>query len=769
MSTLNHRKEGMALLLALIAILMIGGAVAIVMGNVYSAKRSTDSAVNQAVLEEACKAGIDIGIQQIWNAYTSGRGNTTGNLASYRVFIENLVDNNEDMNGNGYKDGNEQDWNGDGSFEVGQPVNLISQEQPRLLPGGASITNLRLSRTDDVTGCTLTITATAQKEADTRTAVQTLRVSGARFAGFQYAILANNINCILCHADVYNGEQRRNTDPNNYGTFDRVKVAALESLLIRPSEADSRVAGSVYTRGKVYDSHASLLSASAIANSSFDSYRFSSDNGKIEQNAGTGAMSTANLANAGTDADGKPNQFGNLYLEYPSDRDYMTDGELPTYFPAPFPDDNGDRYVNPEEFEKYVNSADGAIQFELPPEQVGGQITAGVAYGVPEGSQYTGTALPTASNDALQQLSTDGSYDGNLILVGTQYDPIVINDKVAIDGDLIIKGPIKGRGQLLVSGNVYVVGDVTYADAAGKFGEAVDGTENAFALNAGGNILLGDYLTIRAKNNYKTGNVLDPDVWQGKFIRVDKEHYNVKLSDTTRTTAVGYFDTGVVDAGVPQGQEGQYSFTTAELTLFNRLERQKWAPPGHPDHNPAEYIPDYTPRYYRLRDGAPIYQYVSSEVTDHTNLDEHAVNYFSPGVEVIPEDDLGDAAVLSLNPQDNWISEDSLRRFWFADEAARRAISGRNPFKFDGLLYTNNCIFGVIRSYTRHFSDTYGTMNMRGGIVCADLGVLMIDTNYKTTTGFVMDYDKRVDAFLNVEDPTQVTFARLAFRFDQDA
>jgi hypothetical protein len=35
---------------------------------------------------------------------------------------------------------------------------------------------------------------------------------------------------------------------------------------------------------------------------------------------------------------------------------------------------------------------------------------------------------------------------------------------------------IKGRGQLMVSGNVYVVGDVTYADAPGKFEVSVSVT-----------------------------------------------------------------------------------------------------------------------------------------------------------------------------------------------------------------------------------------------------------------------------------------------------
>ena len=765
MSTSRRHEEGMALLLALFAIIVIAAAVALVMGSVYNAKRSTDHSVHMVQLEEACKAGVNIGIEQVWNAYRVGLGNTTGNLASYRVFIDNVVPNNEDINGNGIQDANELDWDGDGQFEINDPEDLIASDDPRLLDSGAMITGLTVARTDDVTGTTLTLTATAEIGGRTRTATQTMRVAGQRFAGFQFAVLANNINCILCHAHFDNWYQQANTDPDDYNTFDRIKVAALDSLLIRKDENDSQVAGSVYTRGRVYHKDGTELNASGIANSTFDSYTFSPDNGKLTEDEATGELSLTDFANAPLDDEGLPEQFANLYLDYPTDEASMTDGELPLNFPAPFPDENENRYCDQEEFDLYVNSADGYINFELPPEQAGGSITQGVAYGVPDGATYDETALPTESNSALSDLAATGAYDGNLILVGTEYDPITINNKVAVSGDLILKGPIKGRGQLLVKGNVYVVGDVTYADAAGEFGVADDGTENAFALHAGGSILLGDYTTIRAKNNYKDGHpdYVDPYVWQGKFIRVDEAHTAQRMSNGEYTDT-GYFDDGVVDAGMAQGEEGQYSFTTSELMLFNRMERVRWAPPGHVDHNPQYYQPGYTPRYYRLRDGAPIYQYVESMVTDSA-LKEHAVNYLSPGIEIVPEDDLGGGAVHSLSPLNYWLGEDSLRHFWFNDEAARRSVSGRNPLLFDGLLYTNNCIFGVVRSYGRHRSDTYGTMRVRGSVVCADLGVLMIDQNDTNGTGFRMYYDKRVDAFLNVEDPTQVEFSRLTFRF----
>ncbi len=819
MNKRERHQEGMALILALLAIITILAATALVMGSVQNAKRDTDSAVNAVLLEEACKAGIDIGIEQAWNQYITGRGNTTGNLASYHVFIDAMVLNNEDINRNGFRDGNERDFNGNGSFEIGAAASIVSEDNPRLLDSGAEIASLVVDRTDDVTGVVLTLHATGRLGGLTKTAIQALRVSGARFTGFQFAVLANNINCILCHAEFHQNDLLLNNDPTQYGNFDRVKIASLESLLIRKTEADSRVAGTTYTRGRVYNKDGTLLDAAGIASSDLRGWGFSDQNGKIVQDPANGAMSETGLSNATVDSEGQLHQFANLYLDYPTEKEDMTDGELPLNFPSPFPDDNGDRKVNPEEFEKYVISANGSINFELPPEEAGGTITAGVAYGVPSGATYTGTSLPTASDaGTLAQLANEGAYEGNLILVGTDDDPIVIENKVAINGDLVIKGQIKGRGQLMVSGNVYVVGDVTYADAAGEFGEAADGTENAFALEAGGNILMGDYVTIRAKNNYKavsTGpntynDVVDTYVWQGKFIRVDTANSNATMS-SGKTTAVGYFDAAVADAGAPTGTtqtwtytsggkthtvyekpEGMFSFTTSELMLFNRMERQKAAPPGNADYNATYYIPGYTPRYYKLRDGAPIYQY---RVTGSTSasLKEHAVNYLSPGVETLSESPAdptyigSNATVLSLSPQANWITESTLRQIWFEDEQWRQTQANpdpadpdryRVPWRFDGLLYTNNCIFGVTRGNTRHGSRTYGMMIVRGAIVCADLGMLVADSGHTAEykpdgtvdpyyCGLRLYYDKRVDAFLNVEDPTQVQFARLAFQYEQ--
>jgi len=113
------------------------------------------------------------------------------------------------------------------------------------------------------------------------------------------------------------------------------------------------------------------------------------------------------------------------------------------------------------------------------------------------------------------------------------------------------------------------------------------------------------------------------------------------------------------------------------------------------------------------------------------------------------------------SPSENWIAEDTLRRIWFNDELTRPS-SGR-PFLFDGLLYSNNSIWAIVRSKTRHYSNSNGAMRIRGGMIAADLGVFVPGNG--STVGLEMMYDPRVERFLEIRDTSLVTFNRSAFYF----
>jgi len=114
-----------------------------------------------------------------------------------------------------------------------------------------------------------------------------------------------------------------------------------------------------------------------------------------------------------------------------------------------------------------------------------------------------------------------------------------------------------------------------------------------------------------------------------------------------------------------------------------------------------------------------------------------------------------------MNPNDYWITEDQLRQIWWNDEQQRVRPS---PWRFDGLLYSNNAIFAITRSYTRHFSHTDGKMVIRGAIVCPDLGVLAPGPDQRGQESFTLMYDPRVREFWTPSDTTQVAFNRLSYR-----
>ncbi len=735
----NRRKDeaGIAMILVLIAIIVILGALGIVSQMMTATTNNTNRVADIHVVEEACKGGIDFAIERLWNQYVIGNGNTTGNLASYRFFI-------------------------DGILPANSTVELLDDGPLVIDPAtGVTVDSITIERRDTINGIDLAIQALGNKGGMRQRVEQSVRISGQPFAGFEYCVLANNINCILCHAGFYSVDERNNTDPELFGTFDRVKVASLEALLYRTNTADSNVAGSVYTRGNVFNETYKPLSPTDISNSKgFKGFAFSTDDGTLDQDGDGDLIGDQKLTYSGVDGDGRPQPFDSLYTNYPTDPDLMTDGPLPETFPAPYPDDDGDRYIDDSEFEEIADRLNGSVQ-------------GGIAYGVLPGDVYDQPALPAASNGAMADLASSGRYDGNVVLVGTDANPIILDGEVAINGDLVIQGKVKGRGQVFVRGNTYITGDVTYADAPGEFGVAADGTENAFGLVTGGSVLMGDYLTIRGKNfsDQSTPGTQYPNSAYSIRAREAHKSKTTKIDGKNETINYGYFDPGVIDAGeiqdtmidasgnvVPrQGQ--QFSFTQSELQLFNSIELDK-----------AIADPNYIPRFYGLRETQPDNIYVWTRKTK----EEHAVHYLRDGSELLvdhlidrgidPNSIMDRAAYHYMNPEDYWMDYETLRQMWWDDEMARTQNSDNSKVRFDGLIYSNNAIFAITRSRARKGSFTQGKMEVRGAFIAPDLGVLVPGPDQEGNESFTMLYDPRVRTFWAPSDTTRSFFERVTYR-----
>ena len=116
------------------------------------------------------------------------------------------------------------------------------------------------------------------------------------------------------------------------------------------------------------------------------------------------------------------------------------------------------------------------------------------------------------------------THNGNLVLIGTPSNPIVLDKDIYVSGDVVIKGVVRGRGAIYAGRNLYIAGNVTYQNPPSKPGQGIctgvtDPNECArlniangrdeLRLAARGNIIVGDYTERNA-----SGNLLPVDLRQ---------------------------------------------------------------------------------------------------------------------------------------------------------------------------------------------------------------------------------------------------------------
>jgi len=142
------------------------------------------------------------------------------------------------------------------------------------------------------------------------------------------------------------------------------------------------------------------------------------------------------------------------------------------------------------------------INREIARQNALGSLRGGIIYGVPLGSRIN--ALPTTSNVG----TVNRVYNGNLVLIGTPSNPIVIDEDIFVEGDVIIKGVVTGKGAIYAGRNLYTAGNVQVANPPDPPGHGVcagtsdpdecarlniDAGKDELRLAARGNIVIGDY------------------------------------------------------------------------------------------------------------------------------------------------------------------------------------------------------------------------------------------------------------------------------------
>ena len=761
-----------------------------------SGARVVNNQGDEYTLKTAMESVARLTTERIWSKYLADpqQAGVPGNILSFRLFLNDIVT------------ASTAPIPADADDGVAYLSELsLPSEEGEVVFGDARIESLQLYRHDvpnsDATNLFITVQAHTDHGSDLtrppleRTMQLVYTVEPRRFEGFDFGVLANNVNCIFCHTVVDSADRYWNTDPLAYGDFDRVRVGTLESLSIRDDkdgtsnitdgDSDSHIAGALYVRGTMTDHDG--VPISAWHEQTFGSFDFDAVGRLVQDDFG-------DLIPTDFSPAGNPPQAGeNLYLDYPTDYQEMVDGGLPTEFPPPFPDDGG---IDPATGEPVTTGANNNVvdpsEFWAVADGMEGRIVGGAINVTPPGDQLGGSAeLIDALTVGNTPAGIGSGLSGNVTLTGTADNPIVIDGDVAIQGDLVITGYIVGEGTLNVSGNVYVPAGLHYLDGvdedgARTFGVGEDGLTNALGLTAGGNIMVGDFLKPRS-------------------------------GDTP----------GPMDI-VTGGPGGQWNFALAELALFNRGEWSKAQPllpgfgeatdaPGtwtlpNPDNrthpllpgpdddlrdpstwsapNP-NYDPSWMPRYYQFGpgDAIPVYNLGSlyydpvtgtwrGDTEAPTSWDSDLLsmwdpsdidnpNLYGPGGQPV-------AAVLQLSSDDAWLSDLLLK------EAIEHleALAPPGPMQIDGLMYTNNAIFGIVSR-----ADVFkGQLLVNGALICADLGLLSpgfrnsegfgTDENPPGSpwaTGLHLNYDARLRDKLNVANPNSVTISRSLWNPASDA
>lgn len=679
----RSNERGIALvttLIILVMLLLFGGVIisAAGVGLTGSTKFRAGTAARYAA-----ESGAEMGFDQIWNGYLNSTtdGKTAGGqgkIAQLKSYLANL----------GLADG--------GSVTLSALNNKTVGE-------AQTVSSVSVTRKDiDSSRSRLIFTANGRLGAEKQQVQEVFDFlsAGSKFSGFGFALLANNTSCIWCHAKV-----------DNLNGTQRIKVGSLESLMIRTGSCDSLIAGTLYTRGKFIDKTGANVTS--YSTSGMDSQKFNA-NGDVQVQS-NGQPQLSYLQPAPTTADGYPYRMANFYKDYPDDPAYQSDGPLPSTFPPAIEDTNGNRIVDASEFQGKMNQSTGTL-------------SGGKKLGVPSGSTFSGNSLDNITSNLT---TVNGSYNGNLVLYGTDANPIVINGDLAVNGDLVLKGKVKGTGRIYVRGNTYAIGDVEYADGTASgvrtFGKAQDGTQNLLAIASGGNMVVGDFIT-----------------------------------DADGTT---------VDTGT-SGQQNM-NFVSSVMSIFNRAEwskTQQYLPDsaGKLIAN-STYVPGYVPRYYTLYAGAPVGIYMGDPVVNGSgNItsygkssvywnptakswvgSEHTKNYTDLAIFAQNNPLVSGAVFLSLAPASNWITIAQLRAMW-AEDAVDRPLG--DIVNIDGLLYTNNGTFEL----SRKKSDAVGRVQVNGAMVSADIGVLAgggsnVLSN-SPVPGVYIRYDSRLANFLGLAD-----------------
>lgn len=627
-----------------------------------SNRRNAQDALRTSQAQFAAEAGLERALARLWHQALAGAASRS--VAAYAAELDRM-----------------------GLTRGTTMTSLFGK--PQDLGDGSSFV-VEVSRQDDTrTGAiVLTVTSTGTlADGTTRRLRQAFRVERAFFP-FDYALLTNNAECIFCHLEVKSMDALRGpptSDPSTW--WRRAKVGVLENLIMRDDEEAGVVHGSLVTRGTISQQYSGAIGPSIR-------YRTTMRPGE------THIRSTAPLSATPADCAIPSNCTTpqNLYYNYPDSNNLAAfgnrfpDGELPDGFPLPIPDANNNRLIDDAEWNAEVRSSLAGTNESY----TAGTLTAAMTLNPSGRITWPGGGLVQTRGSAdLGQNPTNLLLDGSLT-------PIALNGTVFVNGDVVLRGFVRGNGTLLARGNLYVMGDLTYDCGTGSTLAACDYSNPSrlpqLNLVAGGSLVVGDYMTVQSD--------------------IESLRPEDMLSTQSNQPTISFCRANPSHAACFPEERPRPNLAVTEMANFNRRELQR-------------YLRDnsYRPRFYTFGEDQIYFatgcSHQPQRYEEYSTITAGAKVSFCRGDSVLSTTTLTATQASSILARatrhevtSSTFSNATLKDLWANSMYAR----GYGPLRTDGLLYSANAIFALVQ---RKYPKLNGRWDLRGALVAADTGILV--------------------------------------------
>ena len=666
----SRSRRGSALI-AVVPVTLLGLSVMVAfMGTVVDTSVAGVQDTARFRAKVAAQNAASMAITELWGNFSAAGGDTT-ELWSLRAHLDGmgLVDQSAEIDKLGVI-GQLTGIELSSTLDLRKTLGLFENAKGRMEVAGTEIERLDVYRVDEWDATTIVIEVDAVARAgddgsskEARASVQEhFTIAPPPWEGLDFALLANNVNCLLCHTTIDSAERFYNDDVSLAGSYDQVKVGSIDSIHFR-SDPDSAVAGVVLIGGDAIEGD-----GSNIADWSAFNLMTGGDLDGLIREDGFLDVAWEQLSLFDPNA---PEAFASVFLDH-YEHEGATPYDLPDSFPSPFPDNGGfdpgsgkgnadeagNRIIDDLEFESAVRGSNGTIS--------GGNIT------VLDKSDVIAKQSDLSKVAKGLDGSISGTTEGNVYITGTKGQPIVLDGDVAIDGDVVLSGYVVGSGTIRARGNVYIPGDLMYLDretgVSRDFGTAADGRANSLAVAAGGNIVIGDPFRPAwgegdPTNGEKSGSfnftmdelaIFNRQEWMKTQPTLpgesEKVQTGVKTSWKDEKVKEKYWKTvntyKWVDTGKTKekpiykwvtkdnGKTGEYKKTWKEKvkvgtktvpikekvkTGTKQVQKTRWVKTGNkikvetpqytwtaPELDNPYYVDNYTPRYYSFAEGSTI-------------------------------------------------------------------------------------------------------------------------------------------------------------------